>query len=928
MSAQKTLDIDFITLHKIMAREPTTNRRISTNYILAMGPSGEALWVNTMSNISTYNGNVGTGATGPTGPTGASGSATNTGATGATGPTGSAGSAGSTGATGPTGSGLGQSGTYYSDYLFWNTNTNVFDVGQSNLHLGSFAGQFSQGDSAVAIGFRAGGTGQGAQAIAIGSNAGQTDQVAQAIAIGASAGRTQQGAQAIAIGALAGNSSQGGNAIAIGQSAGTINQGQTTVAIGLNAGNSNQAESAIGIGFLAGASNQGTNAIASGLSAGQFVQGTGAVAYGLRAGCNAQGISAVAIGSQAGQSSQGTGAIAIGALAGQTSQHASTIVINAQGTSVALNTAQENSLYIAPIRSTTATAQVLQYNSTTKEVFYDSSFRGPTGPTGSGGASSVVAGTTGYIMGYNSNTSTLQYYNQYYVDTTAIRPTTDNAYDLGATGFVWRDVFIGTGSAHFGPTATVGATGVFGAVWASPVLVTPSVLSQSINTNNISTGALDIGLLYADSISTGLLDVSTNLTAENISTGTLTFGSMSGSTGTVGFISTLLIGFSGSVQQIRNNPNDSSLLVNPALSIGTHANGPASYQLNVNNSNIDDFSAIQIRANANNGIILFMNSDDRTGDGGANTGIIRNDGGGNLCLGKAVGSDDTGLIINSNISTIGINKFSPNIAYALDISGVLNVDSNAIMPIISTTTISTTTLTANSLVATPATLTINNRNTSNNYYSLFGPSNTGGGLTRGRLELWAYGDDVSGASQKVWDVAPNTSTTFPNNNYYMPVIYNNSVLVAGSGSLSFSNVSSPSAPLSYATNNKSAVTINPSAGAFVDMPAGMPAGIYGITLSVSNLLSSDASGAPARFVSSVGIWSGTAWTSGGATSVNSQSGAGTDPISIVPAYDATGTTVNRIQIYNNAGGGGAVIAGFQLTLTLIARSITSTGYAG
>ena len=67
MSGRKTLDIDNITLRTIRAINPQTNLNPTANYILAADGSGNATWVNTITNINTY----GTGFTGPTGSAGA-----------------------------------------------------------------------------------------------------------------------------------------------------------------------------------------------------------------------------------------------------------------------------------------------------------------------------------------------------------------------------------------------------------------------------------------------------------------------------------------------------------------------------------------------------------------------------------------------------------------------------------------------------------------------------------------------------------------------------------------------------------------------------------------------------------------------------------------------------------------------------------------
>jgi hypothetical protein len=114
-----------------------------------------------------------TGATGVTGWTGATGAKGPTGWTGWTGATGSAGAAGATGptglsitgATGPAGAAgatgnLSATGTIWSQYLYWNTNSKSWEVDGSRVHIGNNAGYTGQGDDTVAIGTQAGQTSQ------------------------------------------------------------------------------------------------------------------------------------------------------------------------------------------------------------------------------------------------------------------------------------------------------------------------------------------------------------------------------------------------------------------------------------------------------------------------------------------------------------------------------------------------------------------------------------------------------------------------------------------------------------------------------------------------------------------------------------------------------------------------------------------------
>jgi hypothetical protein len=111
-------------------------------------------------------------------------------------------------------------------------------------------------------------------------------------------------------------------------------------------------------------------AIAIGGGAGNSLQGTGSVAVGYQAGFTGQSSNSVAIGYQAGQYGLGSSSIAIGNLAGPTGlSYANTIVLNANGS--ALNPGTGSALYVAPVRVSTDTTNVMVYNTTSKEVTYN-----------------------------------------------------------------------------------------------------------------------------------------------------------------------------------------------------------------------------------------------------------------------------------------------------------------------------------------------------------------------------------------------------------------------------------------------------------------------------------------------------------------------------------------------------------------------------
>lgn len=365
------------------------------------------------------------------------------------GPTG--GSGGPTGATGPTGL-LSVTGTYYSDYIFWNNTTNAWAVGSDSVHIGQNAGSVNQQVGAIAIGINAGIYNQFSNSIAIGTDAGATGYSGDCVAIGTSAGEYIQSENSIAIGNRSGQLSQGSNSVAIGTHAGCGGQGTGTIAIGYQAGftgqgaaaglsiaignqagQNNQAGLAIAIGNLAGqndqrgygiaiganagiyqqqdatvaigmragSSTQGPNAIAIGQDAGTSNQGSYGVAIGSQAGFTGQGPNSIAIGTSAGNFSQGTGSIAIGQYAGTTGQAANTIILNASGSGLNGIAGQTGSCYIAPIRDYTGPS-MLNYNPSTSEVTYSP---GPTGPLGSiayFSSNSAVIGDTSLVKYFDS----------------------------------------------------------------------------------------------------------------------------------------------------------------------------------------------------------------------------------------------------------------------------------------------------------------------------------------------------------------------------------------------------------------------------------------------------------------------------------------------------------------------------------------------
>jgi hypothetical protein len=274
-------------------------------------------------------------------------------------------------------------GINWGDYIYW-TGGNWAIAGTSTIRLGLNSGLSGQSPNSVAIGPLSGSTNQGVEAVAIGGNAGQTSQSNSGVAVGILAGQLNQQDYSIAIGRQAGQNNQSTNSIAIGYAAGQANQLYNAIAIGENSGNNtqssraiamgqnaarqNQSSDSIAIGSNAAEINQGPQSIAIGSSAGRNSQSIGTIALGFLAGNTNQSTNAIAIGREAGRFEQGQNSIAIGYLAG-VYQSTNTIVLNASSTVVNASTFSD-AFYVKPIRNTSDTGNVIQYNTATSEVTY------------------------------------------------------------------------------------------------------------------------------------------------------------------------------------------------------------------------------------------------------------------------------------------------------------------------------------------------------------------------------------------------------------------------------------------------------------------------------------------------------------------------------------------------------------------------------
>jgi hypothetical protein len=185
---------------------------------------------------------------------------------------------------------------------------------------------------------------------------------------------------------------------------GNINASQFNFANGVNIlstvagtyGNANvtsyfQSLTSLALGSGAGATAQGLGSVALGLNAGND-QGYYAVAIGIGSGRVAQSDSAVAIGGEAGWVSQGINSVAVGYRAGTTNQANSSIILNATGAN--LNATTANTFTVAPVRndvSTANVAQVMFYNTTSKEITYGNTISI---------AGNITGNTGGFAIGY------------------------------------------------------------------------------------------------------------------------------------------------------------------------------------------------------------------------------------------------------------------------------------------------------------------------------------------------------------------------------------------------------------------------------------------------------------------------------------------------------------------------------------------------
>jgi hypothetical protein len=258
-----------------------------------------------------------------------------------------------------------------------------YDREKSNsTSIGVNAGCYSQGSQSVAVGTSSAMYNQGNDCVAIGTFSGFSDQSSNSVSIGTNSAQFNQGANSVAIGTEAGYSNQSSNSVAIGYRAGYQNQGFESVAVGIFSGYQNQGNNSVAVGYNSGFQNQGANSVAIGRNSGLYSQGSNSVVVGYGSGADQssncvalgyltaitkQGANAVAIGTFASQSNQGDNSVAIGIGSGGFNQHSNTIAISSVFGQ--LPTSFPNSCYINNIRNASASYGVLQYDTSSKEIF-------------------------------------------------------------------------------------------------------------------------------------------------------------------------------------------------------------------------------------------------------------------------------------------------------------------------------------------------------------------------------------------------------------------------------------------------------------------------------------------------------------------------------------------------------------------------------
>jgi len=363
---------------------------------------------------------------------------------------------------------------------------------------------------------------------------------------GASPAPSLSGFSTISTTGAAGNISASGNVLAAGyvSAAGNITSGNVStgvitltngavirdtageaVAFGDNAGLTSQGNQSVAIGQSTGTTTQGASAVAIGSFAGQATQGIEAVAVGYSAASNAQSAGAVAIGYAAGQNVQGNAAVAIGYFAGRTGQGNNSIIINATAANLDQTTA--NTFTVAPVRNDAAnTAQVMFYNTTSKEITYGNTISVAGNITGGN-----IQATIGDILNVTSTNLTV---------TNISAPTSGNIVNIGAGGnnnLVVSNVLVQVQNVPLSVAGNITGGNILTGVG---VISTGGNVNGNVFNGNVAFGAGVIGgsgnITGGNILTSGLISATGNVTGGNLATTGLTSTaslSITGNTATV-----------------------------------------------------------------------------------------------------------------------------------------------------------------------------------------------------------------------------------------------------------------------------------------------------------------------------------------------------------------------------------------------------------
>lgn len=383
---QQSMDVNYITLRKIVAYEAQTNNKITPNHVLSMTTTGEARWVNPCSNLASvgcyFTGNTGTSPTGPTGPQGTSGLSTMTGATGITGPTGYTGATGYSGPTGQLGFGtmmvwdagnsfnsgqlngwaetihINEVSLYGSATNFFTSLSSIYPWQETYLNITDSNGSYCTiginsvtkfGSVYTVIGGLVVQNGPGYFSdkcyVSFYVSTSYTGATGVTGPTGSSGPTGPTGtfgptgscwSDYLYWNTTTNNWQTDSKKIHIGCGSGQNTQDISAVAIGINAGNNGQATCATAVGFKAGFSGQKRGAVAIGgndmygglsLAPGSTNQGLDAISIGSGAGSSNQGNYSISLGLRSGAVDQSNNSIAVGFLAGSIKQGNNSVAI-------------------------------------------------------------------------------------------------------------------------------------------------------------------------------------------------------------------------------------------------------------------------------------------------------------------------------------------------------------------------------------------------------------------------------------------------------------------------------------------------------------------------------------------------------------------------------------------------------------------------